>query len=48
MLQDDDSEVEQDINMDEFEEYYNQSYEPKVVITSSENPSLVKITIFEM
>ncbi|CAG7837400.1 unnamed protein product [Allacma fusca] len=35
-----DSEVEEDIKIDEFESYFNQSYVPKVVITSSANPCL--------
>lgn len=36
-----DTEVQDDIKVDEFEPYFNKSYEPQVVITSSANPSLV-------
>eukprot|EP00088_Acartia_fossae_P035574 TRINITY_DN3667_c0_g1_i1.p1 TRINITY_DN3667_c0_g1~~TRINITY_DN3667_c0_g1_i1.p1 ORF type:complete len:330 (+),score=55.34 TRINITY_DN3667_c0_g1_i1:42-1031(+) len=33
-----DEEVEADMNLDEFSEYFERSYEPKILITSSDNP----------
>jgi len=44
-VQDDDEEVVNGINEDEFQDYFNKSYVPKVLITSSENP-LLKTRLF--
>ena len=37
-----DEEVQWDINNDEFKDYFAKSYQPKVLITSADNPHSVK------
>ncbi len=39
---DEEDEVAWDINNDEFKGYYDKTYEPKVLITSADNPKSVK------
>ena len=42
----DDAEINLDIQNDEFRDYFNKSYEPKVLITFSDNPHQVSIYLF--
>ena len=39
----DDEEVQFDITHDEYESYFSKTYEPKILITSSDNPHTVSI-----
>lgn len=41
----DDEEVQFDITHDEYESYFSKTYEPKILITSSDNPHTVSIII---
>lgn len=42
-----DEEIDWDINNDEFKDYFDKTYEPKVIITSTDNPHAVRTILFD-
>lgn len=42
-VQENDEEVEQEEALDAFADYYNKAYEPRILVTSSDNPHKVSL-----